>query len=377
MTGAHVSMTAARPWWRSRIAQVVLSVAVVALIFGFFFPKVADYGKVWDTIAAMTMIELATLGAFAAWNLVSYWPMLTSVQPGLRTREAAVANLASTAVANTLPGGGALGVGVTMTMQRSWGVPVASTALATVVSGIWNNFVKLGLPIVALALLAVSGGASGALMTAAVVGLGILVAAIVLFALLLRSEAMAARIGALAGRVATALRRGVRMSGVERWDERAVAFRTDIVALLEHRWLWITTTSLVSHLSLFAVLLIALRHVGVSNDELDWQHILAGFAFVRLLSAVPITPGGLGLVELGLTAALGSGLPDGTKNQIAAAVLLYRALTWLAPIPLGVASWVFWRSNRSWRRSPNERPSWRFDAAAVVAPETVPLDPVR
>ena len=81
--------------------------------------------------------------------------MLTAVQPGLRVREAAVANLASTAVANTLPGGGALGVGVTMTMQRSWGIPVASTALATVVSGIWNNFVKLGLPVVAL-------GAAGA-----------------------------------------------------------------------------------------------------------------------------------------------------------------------------------------------------------------------
>jgi uncharacterized protein (TIRG00374 family) len=370
-------MTGARRWWRSRIAQVVLSVAVVALIFGFFFPKVADYGKVWDTITAMTMIELATLGAFAAWNLVSYWPMLTSVQPGLRTREAAVANLASTAVANTLPGGGALGVGVTMTMQRSWGVPVASTALATVVSGIWNNFVKLGLPIVALALLVVSGGASGALMTAAVVGLGVLVAAIVVFALLLRSEAMAARIGAIAGRVATGLRRVVRMGAVERWDQRAVAFRTDIVALLEQRWLWITTTSLVSHLSLFAVLLLALRHVGVSNDEVDWQHVLAAFAFVRLLSVVPITPGGLGLVELGLTAALGSGLPDGTKNQIAAAVLLYRALTWLAPIPLGVACWVFWRSNQSWRRSPEERPAWRFDAAAAVAPETVPLDPVR
>ena len=166
-TPTNDSRAVARPWWRSRAAQIGLSVAVVALIFGFFFPKVADYGEVWKTITAMTLIELVTLGAVAAWNLVSYWPMLTSVQPGLRVREAAVANLASTAVANTLPGGGALGVGVTMTMQRSWGIPVASTALATVVSGIWNNFVKLGLPVVALGLLAVSGGASGALMTAA------------------------------------------------------------------------------------------------------------------------------------------------------------------------------------------------------------------
>ena len=51
----------ARPWWRSRAAQVVLSLAVVALIFGFFFPKVADYGEVWQTITAMTPLELGTL----------------------------------------------------------------------------------------------------------------------------------------------------------------------------------------------------------------------------------------------------------------------------------------------------------------------------
>src|SRR5918994_4135399 len=131
----------------SRWFRGAISLAVVVVIFAFFFPMVADYGAVWDTIAAMTPIELAILALVAAWNIVSYWPMLTAVQPGLRAREADVANLASTAVANTLPGGGALGVGITMTMQRSWGIPVASTALATVVSGIWNNFVKLGLPV--------------------------------------------------------------------------------------------------------------------------------------------------------------------------------------------------------------------------------------
>ena len=375
-TGIDDSRAMARPWWRSRAAQAILSVAVVVLIFGFFFPKLADYGEVWDTITAMTAIELATLGAAAAWNLASYWPMLAAVQPGLRIREAAVVNLASTAVSNTLPGGGAIGVGVTMTMQRSWGIPVASTALATVVSGIWNNFVKLGLPVVALALLAISGGAGAALMTAAVIGLAVLVAAIVLFALLLRSESMAARIGTLTGRVASTVRRPFRRPPVEHWDDRAVVFRTDIVALLEHRWLLITATSLVSHLSLFAVLLVALRHVGVSDDEVDWQHVLAAFAFVRLLSAVPITPGGLGLVELGLTATLGSGLPDGTKNQVAAAVLLYRALTWLIPIPLGVLCWMFWRSNTSWRRSPGTRPTWRHAPVEPPVDDASPLQPV-
>ena len=350
----------------SRWFQGALSLLVVVAIFGFFFPKVADYGAVWDTIAAMTPIELTTLGLVAAWNLFSYWPMLTAVLPGLRLREAAVANLASTAVANTVPGGGALGVGVTMTMQRSWGIPVAQTTLALVVSGVWNNFIKLGLPVVALALLAAQGQAGPALITASLVGLLVLGAAIGLFALLLRGESAAAAVGRVAGRVASAVARPFGRGPLIGWDQRAVGFRGDVIGLLERRWLRITVTSLVSHLSLFAVLLVALRDVGVSNDEVSWQEVLAAFSFVRLLSAVPVTPGGLGLVELGLTAALGSGLPDGTKNQIGAAVLLYRGLTWLLPVPLGVGCWVFWRRRTSWRRTIEERAVERGPVGAVA-----------
>jgi uncharacterized membrane protein YbhN (UPF0104 family) len=354
MSGIVAEPAAREPvaWWRSRWVKAAVSLGVVALIFGFFFPKVADYREVWSTITAMTAVELGTLVAVALWNLGSYWPMLTAVQPGLRLREAAVGNLASTAVANTVPGGGALGIGVTMTMQRSWGVPVAHTALAMVVSGVWNNFVKLGLPVIALALLAVSGGADVKLVVAALLGLGVLVTAVVVFALLLRSEQMAAAVGRALGHIVSAVRRVGRRGPVTGWDQRAKVFRADVVTLLERRWIAITASALVSHLSLFAVLLLALRHVGVSDAEVSWQEALAAFSFVRLLSAVPITPGGLGLVELGLTASMGAGLPDTTKNQIAAAVLLYRALTWLLPVPLGVGCWMFWRSNQSWRRTP-------------------------
>ena len=355
----------------SRWFRGAISLAVVVVIFAFFFPMVADYGAVWDTIAAMTPIELAILGLVAAWNIVSYWPMLTAVQPGLRAREAAVANLASTAVANTVPGGGALGVGATMTMQRSWGIPVSQTALALVVAGVWNNFIKLGLPVVALALLAVQGQAGPALITAALIGVLVLATAIALFALLLRGESAAAAVGRITGRVASALVRPFGRPPVKGWDGRAVQFRRDVTGLLRRRWVRITVTTFISHLSLYTVLLVALRDVGVSNDEVSWQEVLAAFSFVRLLSAVPVTPGGLGLVELGLTAALGSGLPDTTKNQIAAAVLVYRGLTWLVPVPLGIGCWVFWRRNRSWRRTIEARAVERgAEGADLAEPRT-------
>lgn len=361
---------------RSSWVRGTLSLFVVVAIFGFFLPKVADYGAVWETVTAMTALEVLPLLAVAAWNIFSYWPMLTAVQPGLRLREAAVGNLASTAVANTVPGGGALGIGVTMTMQRSWGIAVSETALAMVVSGVWNNFVKLGLPLLALALLALDGGASTTLLASSMVGLVVLAAAIGLFALLLRSEPMAARVGRVLGQVASAIRGLVRFGPVEHWDRRAVRFRGDVVGLLHRRWIRITATSLVSHLSLYSVLLVALRDIGVSNDEVSWQRVLAAFAFVRLLSAVPVTPGGLGLVELGLTAALGSGLPDSTKAQIAAAVLLYRALTWLLPVPLGAGCWIFWRINHSWRSGLDDRHTrQRFHAGVEPVTETASTAP--
>jgi uncharacterized membrane protein YbhN (UPF0104 family) len=355
MTSAVEQTQGPRRWWHARWLQVGLSLIVVVLIFGFLFPKLADYSEVWKTIRDMTGLEVATLGLIALWNLASYWPLLVAVQPGLRVREAAVANLGSTAIANTLPGGGALGVGVTVSMERTWGFPVSEIALAGVVSGIWNNFAKLGMPIVALALLAVRGEAGAGLTTAAAIGLLVLIGAITVFALLLRAPELAARIGVIAERVVGGLRRPFGKDRPVGWDERARRFRGEVIGLLKGRSWLITMTTVVSHVSLYVVLLVALRHVGVSDNEVSWTKVLAAFSFVRLLSAIPVTPGGLGVVELGLTAALGSGLSDATKNQIAAAVLVYRALTWFVPIPLGVLSWLFWRSNTSWRQSVEQR----------------------
>jgi hypothetical protein len=79
--------------------------------------------------------------------------------------------------------------------------------------------------------------------------------------------------------------------------------------------------------ALFLVLLIALRHVGVSGGEVAWAEALGAFAIARLLTALPITPGGLGFIELGLTADLV--VAGGPEVPVVAAVLVFRALTYL------------------------------------------------
>jgi uncharacterized membrane protein YbhN (UPF0104 family) len=347
--------------WK-RVLQAAVSLAIVAGIFLGVMPLIADYGDVFDTIRAMTGLEDGSLVLIGLWNLATYWFVLTAALPGLRLREAAVVNQASTAVSNTLPAGGVIGVGVSITMLTSWGFTIGSIGRSAVVTGIWNNFVKLGMPVLALSLLAVEGAITPARLAAAAVGIAVLVGAVVVFGLVLRSDRLARSIGRAVGRLVDWGRRLLHKEPVGGWEERSSNFRTDTIGLLRHRWLPLTIATLVSHISLYLVLLVALRHVGVSQDELSWIAVLAAFAFVRLISALPLTPGGVGVVELGYAAVMTIGLDDITSAQVVAAILVFRAVTYLLPIPLGLLSYVVWRVNKTWKMTDDERASMSGDA---------------
>ena len=332
------------------VIQGVVSLVLVVVIFYFLLKKI-DLGQVWSAIASMTWLELTLLGLLAVWNLCTYafvWMAVTPA-PQLSFGHAMVMTQSSTAVANTVPGGAAVGIGMTYTMLGSWGYSRSKSTTAVLVSGVWNSFIKLGMPVLALALVALQGSATKGRVTAALVGIGGLAAAIVVFALMLRSEEGARRFGLLAGRVASRLLGLVGRPAVRGWELATVKFRNRTVALLERGWAPITVASLVSHLSLYLVLLVALRDVGVSNAQVGWAEVLAVFAFARLATAIPFTPGGIGFVEAVLIAGLTAA--GGDRAKVTAAVLVYRALTWALPIVVGVATYLWWRQ-RSIRPEP-------------------------
>jgi putative heme transporter len=322
------------------VVQVVVSLVLVVAIF-YFLRKKIDPAQVWAAITDLTWLELTTLGLLAVWNLCTYAFVWMTVTPGLGFWRAMVMTQATTAVANTVPGGSAIGIGMTYTMLGSWGYSRSRSTTAVLVSGVWNSFIKLGLPVLALALVLLQGGAGGGRVLAALLGIAGLVAAIVIFALLLRSEEQARRFGVLAGRVASRLLRLVRRAPVAGWELATVKFRARTLDLVEGRWRSITVWSLVSHLSLYLVLLVALRDVGVSEAEVGWAEVLAAFAFARLATAIPLTPGGVGFVEAVLITTLSAA--GGDRDQVAAAVLVYRALTWALPILVGVVCYLWWR----------------------------------
>jgi uncharacterized membrane protein YbhN (UPF0104 family) len=333
-----------------RVVQALVSLVIVVGIFVYAIPRFADYSAVWDTIADLTPLEAVSLVAATVFNLFTYWLANMAALPGLTLGKAAVVTQTTTSVANTLPAGGAIAVGLTFSILRSWGFGAQAIALYIGVTGIWNIFLKLGLPIISLALLAVTGQANPALVVAALIGLAVLGVAVTLFALALWKKEFARRIGDGLGRAVSWFRRWLRRPPITTWGEQAVAFRKRTITLVARRWVQLTLTTILSHLALWFVLLLCLRHVGVSQAEVSALQVLAVFSFGRLLTALPITPGGVGFVELGYIGGLVAA--GGEEAQVVAAVLMFRLLTYGVQIPLGAFTYVIWRARSSWRRAP-------------------------
>jgi putative heme transporter len=331
------------------IVAFVFGLVLVAGIFVYAIPKFANYSDIWAAIKTLTPIETWSLIAATVFNLYTYWLANQAGLIGLRIWPAAVLTQTSTTVANTLPAGGAVAIGVTAAMLESWGFTAGEITLFVGVTGLWNIFAKLGMPAIALALLAITGHSNPGLVAAALVGLVVLSVSVGVLVLMFSSEAMARKVGSAVGRVLNVFRRPLRKPAVDDLDERAATFRRETIVLASRRWFMLTWTTLLSQLALFFVLLLALRHMGVSEQEVPAVEVFAVYTFARLASAFPLTPGGVGVIELAYIAGLT--LTDkAEKPEIVAAVLIFRVLTYGLQIPLGAVTYVIWRRTKRWFR---------------------------
>lgn len=349
MTQPDVSPPAKKKITPGQIVAFVFGIVIVVLIFAVAIPRFADYGEVWNAMKTLTPIEFWTLMAAMVFNLFTYWLANQAALMGMSLGQSAVVTQTSTTVANTLPAGGALAIGVSAAMLTSWGFTPAEITLYIGVTGIWNIFAKLGLPMIALVLLVITGNTNPALVTAALVGAAILIGAVVLLVLVFRSERMARKVGELLGRVASALLKVVGKPPIDGMGDRSVKFRRETIILVSRRWFRLTWTTILSQMALFFVLLLSLRHMGVSEQEVATVEVFAVYTFSRLLSAIPITPGGAGVIDLGYIGGL-TAIDNGEHAEIVAAVLIFRVLTYGLQIPLGAVTYFVWRGKTSWKR---------------------------
>jgi len=203
---------------------------------------------------------------------------------------------------------------------------------------------------VAVIALAHAGEAvSATLRTASLIAGGAFVGLVAVAATLLASPRGAVALGRV---VETVLRPVLRVLGRPRElhvSEALLDIRRECADLVAKGWLQMSL-SISGYVALQALLLGFCLHLTGGGNT--WVEVLAAFAVERLLTVVPITPGGVGVADLGLVGVLIA--LGGDPASVTAAALLYRAFVFAVEIPVGGGALGMWLLGR--RRDPRPRP---------------------
>ena len=354
-----------------RIGLGLVSLVVVVIVFAFLLPRIANYRDTWEAIRYLTFGQIVGLFFLTVLTLVPFWLAFMGAFPTIKFRNAAEIHLTSTAVANTVPAGGAFAFGIQIAMLNSWRVKGDAVAAGLLVYGFWDLFLRLALPTAVATLAVVRGDLDTRLQIAVAAAVVVMLALAVIFWLILRSDAAATGVGKLANRICRRLPE--KWTFIHRdWIEVFLDFRHNTVALLKRRGWWVGLSILAGHIATFYLLWASLRFVGVSGADVSFYRVLLAFAFVRLLIAVPITPGGAGVAELGFSAILAIGADPTTTAEIVAGVLIFRGATFLVPIPLGLGAWVTWRHGLRETRNNKDPRTQETDPQSATTPEAEP-----
>jgi uncharacterized membrane protein YbhN (UPF0104 family) len=326
---------------RRSLVLGLLGLLTLDVIFVRVIPQIGSYSGAATALGRMTpmavgLITVAVLAYLAAYGL----PFVAAV-PGLRFWQGQQVNQAAFTIGNGLPAGGAVGLGVQYTMLAGYGVEQAAGAAAIVSIGVWSTFVTLGVPVLGVAAIQLSGHGNGGSLVPAAAALTVLAAAVAGFALAMRRESAARTLGLLGNRLlGPALRRSRKTRGLDLVPV-VLGFRAGLVDLVRRRWAVITAAQLGVLLAQFLVFYAALRGAqGWSAAGTSVLVAFGAFAVAQLGLLIPLTPGGLGTVDSALiTLLVAMGVPAG---QATAADLVWRAASFVPQIVVGAGALLTW-----------------------------------
>lgn len=320
----------------------VIGLVVIVLIFWKVIPQVTGtgYQEAFKHLEDMTPLALVLIGASVVLYLIVYGFPFMAATPGLKFWKSEQINQAAFAISNGVPAGGAFGLAVQYAMLASYKVPAATATAAITAVGLWSALVSLGLPILGVAALSASGGASSYNWVAPL-GLTILVVVVVGFVLIMRSERLAIAVGRLGNRLINPLRG--RISKLKDLDlvKPLTSFRESMYDVLRRRWLLITLAQVGVIMTQFLIMYFSLR--GVEGWDTAGTSPLAAFgafATSQIMLMVPITPGGLGTTDALMIALLQSMGVSGSVAQ--AADVVWRMASYVPQIVIGIIALVTW-----------------------------------
>ncbi len=324
---------------RSLIAAGI-GLVVVIFIFGFVLPSVIDYETVFEVLGNLEPQDYLIMLVAGLLLYIPEGALYASILPGMGLRRGMSAWVASTAVSTTIPGADLV---VRYGMYRSWGFGVERTMLGIFLSGLFDNIVKFSLPALAVILFALSGQDLGDFVWIGLIALGVLILGTVVVVGMVRSERFTQW---LAERTETVANWGlgkVKRDPLEGLSEKVVGFRDLAVDIVKERGLVALLLSATGKLWAFVILVIALRIVGLDSSILSLGQIFVAWVIVMLITAIPITPGGIGIAEVAYIWIFGEMAGSQYNDIIAAGVILFRLAQWFLPIPIGWVAVGLWR----------------------------------
>jgi hypothetical protein len=287
-------------------------------------------------LAAAALAECGSLGAYA----VLQRRLLAAGGVVVRPVPIVGITLAGYAIQNSLPGGPAWSAVFAFREFRRRGVDAVLAGWTMVVAAVLSD--------VTLAMLGLAGVILAQRQAAGLDLVEVIVGVVVLTALV---------VAALHGGLATGpgqaigtwlVRLSQRVARRPAGDARTIvanaAARLGVVRPGPAEWAAASGYALANWVFDCACLALAFAAVGAA---VPWRGLLLAYGTGQLAANLPVTPGGLGVVEGSLSIALV--LYGGAQASTVAAVLLYRILSFWVILPLGWGSWagLRWVGRRS------------------------------
>jgi uncharacterized protein (TIRG00374 family) len=314
----------------------VLMLVVAAISFHIVAPSIVEVFGAWPRVSS---VAPAWLFVIVVCEALSFASAITLQRIALRTNawfSVATSQLAGNAMSQVVPGGAAAGATLQLRMLSQSGADTATAISGFTAFSLLQTASILFLPVLTLPAILAGAPVNRGLAQTAFIGIAGFVLVAALGAVLLTTDPLLVGIARAVQGVRNRLFR--KRTNLTRLPEYLVRERNSIRDVLGVRWreaLLATAGRLGFD---FLALLAALAAVGgLPHPSLA----LLAYTAASLLAMIPITPGGLGLVEAGLAGTLA--LAGVHPAQAVLATLLYRLASYWLPILTGPVAYAFFR----------------------------------
>ena len=328
--------SASRSGWHPLVKPalvVVVSVAIGSVIVGFV--GAIDWGAVVSAFGRLSWWQIVPLVAVLLLRQLLNGVPLAQFVDGLRLGRSVQNDLAANLLGTVTPPPG--DVVIRVAMFKSWGISALDGMAGVTLNMLTFYAVRLLMPSIGLALLAIVGAETGNVGLAVLFVIGA-VAIIAALLLLLAHERWAVLLARLGARIAQRLRRE---ADPDEWSRTVVDFRTRVSAGLPAKLGRSMVALVLMVLADAMVLTLALRFTDVGADRLPLLFVVGTFCTVYPLTVMPLF--GFGVLDATLLAAFTEAAGLDAEPSIVAALAIWRGVTLLGPLALGALVTLSWR----------------------------------